>query len=90
MADQGDYPVRRDDGCSGGKTKECVCCCAVEDIGEAAAAGEDAVGGGDAGCFLGVMLGSEAGDALLGGFARDLGLFLVLAGGLDGEGGLRV
>lgn len=56
----------------------------MEDVGEAAAAGEDAVGGGDLGGSVGVVLGSEAGDALVGGFAG-------VAGGvglLGGEGGL--
>lgn len=58
MANQRNYPVGGDDGCSGGEAEKCICCCAVEDICEAAAAGEDAVRGGNAAGFLGVVLGS--------------------------------
>lgn len=70
MRDETDDAVCGDycGGCT--EAEEGICCGAVEDVGEAAAAGEDTVCGGDLGGFGCVVLGAEAGDALLRGFAR--------------------
>lgn len=65
MADQTDDSVGGDHCCGGTEAEKRVCCGAVEDVGESTASSKDAVGGGDLGGTVGVMLGAEAGDALL-------------------------
>lgn len=76
MADERHEAVGGDDGGERAEAEQRVGCGAVQDVGEVAAAGEEAVRGREGGALACEVGGAQAGDALLRCFGRGGGGWL--------------